>query len=104
VRCPRKIRPKAVVSALKALAEQEEEKLAIPDGIYEQLFLQQIFDNGRISELPLTASYLLLDPKAMLQSMQMGFDLAAKGKISLEVERIRGTEEVRKIIEELGEK
>ena len=100
VRCPRGIRPKAVVSALKDLAERE----GVPgkDPAYEQLFLKQIKDFGRISELPLTGEFLLIFPQGMVQSMQMGLELAPKGKISLVTEKIRGRDEVKRIVEELG--
>ncbi len=101
VRCPRGIRPKMVVSALKELSELA----GIPGKgqAYETLFLKQIQDYGRISELPLTGEFLLIFPQGMVQSMQMGLELVPKGKISLEIEKIRGLEEVKRIIEELGE-
>lgn len=100
VRCPRGIRPKAVVSALKFLAERD----GIPgkDQAYEQLFTKQICDYGRISELPLTGEFLLVFPQGAVQSMQMGLELAPKGKISLEIEKIQGRDEVKKIVERLG--
>ena len=100
VRCPRGIRPKAVVSALKDLAERE--GIRGKDPAYEQLFLKQIKDFGRISELPLTGEFLLVFPQGMVQSMQMGLELAPKGKISLVTEKIRGRDEVKRIVEELG--
>jgi heterodisulfide reductase subunit C len=100
VRCPRGIRPKAVVSALKDLAERE--GVRGKDPAYEQLFLKQIKDFGRISELPLTGEFLLVFPQGMVQSMQMGLELAPKGKISLVTEKIRGRDEVKRIVEELG--
>lgn len=100
VRCPRGIRPKAVVSALKDLAERE--GVRGKDPAYEQLFLKQIKDFGRISELPLTGEFLLVFPQGMVQSMQMGLELAPKGKISLEIEKVRGRDEVKRIVEELG--
>lgn len=100
VRCPRGIRPKAVVSALKDLAERE--GIRGRDQAYEQLFTKQIRDYGRISELPLTGEFLLVFPQGAVQSMQMGLELAPKGKISLETEKIRGRDEVRRIMERLG--
>ena len=100
MRCPRGIRPKAVVSALKDLAERE--GIRSKDLAYEQLFLKQIRDFGRISELPLTGGFLLVFPQGMVQSMQMGLELAPKGKISLEIEKVRGRDEVKRIVEELG--
>ena len=99
VRCPRGIRPKAVVSALRDLAERE----GIPgkDQAYEELFLKQIKDYGRISELPLAGEFLLVFPQGMVQSMKMGLELAPKGKIGLEIEKIQGRDEVKRIVEEL---
>jgi heterodisulfide reductase subunit C2 len=99
VRCPRGIRPKAVVSALKVLAERE--SIKGKDQSYEELFLKQIKDYGRISELSLTGEFLLAFPQGMVQSMKMGLELAPKGKISLEIEKIRGRDEVKRIVEEL---
>ena len=100
VRCPRSIRPKAVVAALKDLAERE--GIKGKDQAYEQLFLDQIKDYGRISELPLSAEFLLVFPQGAVQSMEMGLELAPKGKISLGIEKIAGRDEVKRIVEELG--
>lgn len=100
VRCPRGIRPKAVVSALKDLAERE--GIKSKDQAYEQLFLDQIKDYGRIAELPLSAEFLLVFPQGAVQSMEMGLELAPKGKIGLGIEKIVGRDEVKRIIEELG--
>jgi heterodisulfide reductase subunit C len=99
VRCPRGIRPKAVVSALKDIAERAD--LRSKDAAYEQFFLEQIKDYGRIAELALTAKFLLVYPQGAVQSMQMGLELLPKGKIGLEIERIKGRDEVKRIVEEL---
>ncbi len=102
VRCPRGIRPKAVVSALKDIAER-----AGPQGkdaAYEKFFLKQISDYGRIAELELTAEFLLVFPQGVVQSMQMGLELLPRGKIGLEIERIKGRDEVKRIVEELWKK
>ncbi|VVB70978.1 CoB--CoM heterodisulfide reductase iron-sulfur subunit C [uncultured archaeon] len=100
VRCPRSIRPKAVVSALKELAEQQGIRGGGPS--YEQLFLEQIRDYGRIAELPLSGKFLLVFPQGIVQSMQMGLELAQRGKIGLEIVSIKGQDEVKRIIEELS--
>lgn len=99
VRCPRGIRPKAVVSALKDIASREEKKSK--DAHYEELFVKQIEQYGRIAELPLTAEFLLLYPQGMVQSMQMGLELAPRGKIGIEINRVKGQDEVKRIIEDL---
>jgi heterodisulfide reductase subunit C len=99
VRCPRSIRPKAVVSALKDIAERE--GIESKDASYEELFLKQIRDYGRIAELPLTGEFLLVFPQGAVQSMQMGLELLPRGKIGLEIEKIKGRDEVKRIVEEL---
>ncbi|MCK9441160.1 MAG: 4Fe-4S dicluster domain-containing protein [Methanothrix sp.] len=102
VRCPRGIRPKAVVSALKDIAERA--GLQSKDASYEQFFLKQIKDFGRIAELSLTAEFLLVFPQGAVQSMQMGLELLPRGKIDLKIEKINGRDEVKRIVEELGKK
>jgi heterodisulfide reductase subunit C len=99
VRCPRGIRPKAVVSALKDIAERA--NLRSKDAAYEEFFLKQISDYGRIAELELTGQFLLVYPQGAVQSMQMGLVLLTKGKIGLEIEKIMGRDEVKRIVEEL---
>ena len=99
VRCPRGIRPKAVVSALKDIAERTGPQGK--DAAYEKFFLKQIKDYGRIAEMELTAQFLLVFPQGVVQSMQMGLELLPRGKIGLEIERIKGRDEVKRIIEEL---
>jgi len=37
----------------------------------------------------------------MVQSMQMGLELLPRGKLEIKVDKIRGRDEVKKIIEEL---
>ncbi|KUK97339.1 MAG: CoB-CoM heterodisulfide reductase, subunit C [Methanothrix harundinacea] len=48
VRCPRNIRPMAVVAALKTI--YEEEGMRCRDSVFEGIFSRQIRDYGRISE------------------------------------------------------
>ncbi len=101
VRCPRGIRPKAVVAACKDLAEKE--GIKSPDQAYEELFLDQIKEYGRIAELPLSGEFLLVFPRGAVAAMQMGLEMAPKGKLTFGVEKIRGLDEVKKIVEELGQ-
>jgi heterodisulfide reductase subunit C len=100
VRCPRGIRPKAVVSALREIAEKE--GIKGKDLAYEQLFLDQIKRCGRVSELPLIGEYVLIEPRSAVQAMEMGLEMAPKGKISLEREKVRRPGEVKRIVEELS--
>lgn len=100
VRCPRGIRPKSVVAALKFLAERE--GIDGGDLAYEEIFLHQIEENGRISEVPLSGEFVLVFPQGIFQSIEIGLELAQRGKVALSSERIRGVDEVRRIVEELS--
>ena len=100
VRCPRGIRPKMVVSALKDLVERE--GIKGKDEAYEELFMRQIRDYGRIAEIPLSGEFLLAFPQGAVQAMELGLELAPKGKVVLRTEKIKRPEEVKRIIEELG--
>ncbi len=106
VRCPRSIRPMAVVAALKTI--YEEEGLKCRDSVFEGIFGRQIRDYGRISEVLLSAEYMIRNPSSALQIMAFGAELVPKGKIELSFEaargeRIEGTKEVRRIFELLGD-
>ncbi|MGC9515873.1 4Fe-4S dicluster domain-containing protein [Methanocrinis sp.] len=108
VRCPRNIRPMAVVAALKTIYEEEEEGLKCKDSVFEGIFARQIRDYGRISEFLLSAEYMIRSPSSAAQIMAFGAELVPKGKIELSFEaargeRIEGTEEVRRIFELLGD-
>lgn len=106
VRCPRKIRPMAVVAALKTI--YEEEGMKCKDSVFEGIFARQIRNYGRISEVLLSAEYMIRSPGSAAQIMAFGAELVPKGKIELGFEaargeRIEGTEELRKIFELLGD-
>jgi hypothetical protein len=98
----------AVVAALKSIYEEEEEGLKCKDSVFEGIFGRQIRDYGRISEVLLSAEYMIRSPSSALQIMAFGAELVPKGKIELSFEaakgeRIEGTEEVKRIFELLGD-
>ncbi|MDD3710236.1 MAG: hypothetical protein PHH78_07950, partial [Methanothrix sp.] len=100
------IRPMAVVAALKTI--YEEEGMRCRDSVFEGIFSRQIRDYGRISEVLLSAEYMIRSPGSAAQIMAFGAELVPKGKIELSFEaargeRIEGTEEVKRIFELLGD-
>lgn len=99
VRCPRGIRPKAVVSALRQIYERDGRRGS--DQAFEELFMGQVRDSGRISELALSALYPLYNPMASVQIMTMGIELLPKGKIDSAQDKIRGLDEMRRLFEVL---
>ncbi|OPX77485.1 MAG: CoB--CoM heterodisulfide reductase iron-sulfur subunit C [Methanosaeta sp. PtaB.Bin039] len=99
VRCPRGIRPKAVVSALRQIFEQEGRRNK--DQAFERLFMDQIKSCGRISEFMLSAVYPLKNPLSTVPIMEMGIELMPKGKIAWQISCIEGISEIRRIFEEM---
>jgi len=104
VRCPRNIKPMAVVSALKHIYEQEGR--SCKDSVFEGIFARQIKTRGRVSEVILSGEYMLRRPESAAQVMAFGAELVPKGKIELdieaEMEKIEGIDEIGRIFE-LGE-
>jgi heterodisulfide reductase subunit C2 len=100
VRCPRGIKPRVLVGALKDIFERDGRKGK--DQAYEDLFTRQIKEDGRISETVLSAQYLLANPMSAVQTMEMGLELLPRGKIVMEKDKINGIDEVKKIFAELG--
>jgi hypothetical protein len=78
------------------------------DSVFEGIFGRQIRNYGRISEVLLSAEYMIRSPSSAAQIMAFGAELVPKGKIELSFEaargeRIEGTEEVKRIFELLGD-
>ncbi len=106
VRCPRNIRPMAVVAALKSI--YEDEGMKCKDSVFEGIFARQIRNYGRISEVLLSAEYMIRSPSSAVQIMSFGAELVPKGKIELgfeaaKGERIEGTEEMKRIFDLVGD-
>jgi heterodisulfide reductase subunit C len=99
VRCPRGIKPKVLVGALKDIFERDGRKGK--DQAYENLFVRQIKKDGRISETFLSAQYLLANPLSVVQTMELGLELLPRGKIVVDKDQIKGIDEVKKIFAEL---
>ena len=99
VRCPRNIKPMAVVAALKQIYESEGRRCR--DSVFEGIFARQIQTRGRVSEVLLSAEYLIRSPESAAQIMAFGAELVPKGKIDLdieaEMERIEGLDELERI-------
>lgn len=99
VRCPRGIRPKVLVSALKDIFERDGRRGK--HQAYEELFMRQVKEMGRISEALLSAEYLLADPRSAVQTMEIGLELLPHGKIAIENELIKGIDEMKRIFADL---
>jgi heterodisulfide reductase subunit C len=103
VRCPRKIKPMSVVSALKYIYEQEGRRCK--DSTFEDIFARQIRERGRVSEFLMSSEFLLRNPSSAVHIMSFGVELLPKGKIEIDFrgERVEGTEEMERIFRVLGD-
>ncbi|MHC1631737.1 MAG: 4Fe-4S dicluster domain-containing protein [Methanotrichaceae archaeon] len=103
VRCPRGIKPVSVIAALKQIYEKEGMKCK--DSIFEEIFNRQIRDHGRVSEFLLSSEYMLRSPQSAARIISFGTELIPKGKIEIDFrgEQIKGTNEMKRIFEDLGE-
>lgn len=99
VRCPRGIRPKAVVAALRQICERE--GIQSGDEAFERIFMEQIRNRGRISEVLLSAAYALRNPDAAVPIMEMGIELLTRGKVALDAGSVKGLDEIQRIFREL---
>jgi heterodisulfide reductase subunit C len=100
VRCPRGIRPKAVIAALRDLCEREG-RVTGKDQTYEEIFVRFIKKYGRVSELPLSTEYILSHPESALEAMRIGLELVPKGKLTLIRNKNKRTDEIASIFSEL---
>ena len=110
-RCPNHIRLAPVMDTLRQMAT--EEGYAPDPAVFalHQSFLDSIRLWGRVHELSMLMEYktrcLLAEPSlffhGLAQDMQMGADLALKGKLSLIPERVKGLGEIKKLYDEAGD-
>jgi heterodisulfide reductase subunit C len=100
VRCPRGIRPTELMEALRpiAIAEGVKNKNARFDGI----FSDTVEKNGRASEFLLISKYSLKEPE-MIKQVPFGLTLFAKGKLTLSVDKMEDTRELKAIFK-MGDK
>lgn len=101
VRCPRGIRPTELMETLKAIAVAEgvKNKNARFDGVFSDV----VKKTGRASEFLLISKYSLSDLR-MIKQLPFGLNLIAKGKLSLSVDKMEDSRELKAIFEIGGKK
>ncbi len=101
VRCPRGIRPTELMETLKpiAIAEGVKNKNARFDGVFSDV----VKKTGRASEFLLISKYSLSDLR-MIKQLPFGLNLIAKGKLSLSVDKMEDSRELKAIFEIGGKK
>lgn len=96
-RCPNGADPARVIECLRELANEEDPSLAPRRiGAFTSSFLDQIKQNGRISEVALALQYNLRSGKPMQDASAMPM-LLTRGKLRPMPQPIKGVRDVRRI-------
>lgn len=96
-RCPRNVDLARVMDTLRAIAHREGVKPAEREvAIFHETVLRSLESEGRLNELKMIGEYKIRSLKLM-QDIPMGMSMFAKGKLGLQIEKVRGIDEVRKL-------
>ena len=102
VRCPRDVKITELMHALECLAGRHSltsAKTSTP--AMHRLFVDSIKRNGRVHELGLMARfYLRTNPFAAIKMIPVALRLLLHGRMPLRVRKIKGTEQLKAIIDE----
>jgi heterodisulfide reductase subunit C len=106
VECPRQIRITDIMYELKQRAIQEHvypKRFPIP--VLAKEFAEMVRTNGRITEMILVMKlFLKTNPLAGMSNWRMGIDLMKTGRMSLAPERIKGREDLARMLDAAGSK
>ncbi len=117
-RCPQDVRISDVMGAIRQIAEKEAERgnveIKSVRPVFEKAFMRQIEKYGRLYEIGLSMEYYKNVHRGLILAMmelkkdfaKLGMRLYKKGKMgvkSMLPERIKRTDEVKKIFESIGD-
>lgn len=96
-RCPNDIDLAHVMDALRRMS-MESGSVSLPRvRAFHEQFIQAIRTNGRVHEIEMIARYKI-NTRTFLEDAELGRELFTRGRIRLIPERIKGRNEVRKIL------
>ncbi len=104
-RCPRGVKPTELAHALESLANQQGYRIAgtKTPSLY-RTFVDSIRANGRVHEFGMMVKYYLLtNPLAALKLWRVGLQLFLHGRLSLLPTRIKGKEDLDRILRKFRE-
>ncbi|HXP61757.1 MAG TPA: 4Fe-4S dicluster domain-containing protein [Dongiaceae bacterium] len=106
VECPREVRVTDIIYELKQRAIQEgiyPKRFPIP--VLAREFSEMVRKNGRITEMLLVMKlFLKTNPLAAMGNWRMGLDLLKTGRFSLATEKIKGRQELSRMLDAVDEK
>jgi heterodisulfide reductase subunit C len=106
VQCPQEIRITDIIYELKQRAIQEgiyPKRFPIP--VLAREFSEMVRKNGRITEMLLVMKlFLKTNPWAAMGNWRMGLDLLKTGRFSLATEKIKGRQELARMLDAVDAK
>ena len=105
VRCPRGIKPTELVHALESLANQESFNIkgTRTPAMYRS-FVSSIKGNGRVHEFGMMFKYYLkTNPLAAVKMLRVGLQLFLHNRMPLMPKKVKGKEDLSRIIQKFGE-
>ena len=105
VRCPRDIKPTELVHALESLANQQGFSIkGTRTPIMYRSFVNSIKGNGRVHEFGMMFRYYLkTNPLAAVKMLRVGLQLFLHNRMPLMPKKVKGGEDLSRIIQKFGE-
>ncbi len=106
-RCPQDVKITEVIGAIRAIAQREAKagkiKINNPKPVFDNLFINSVKSNGKWYEAGVSGSFMLKTKGlgGVIGYAPMGLSLFKKGKLSILPHKITGTDEIKKIFEEV---
>ncbi len=104
--CPQNVKITEVIGAIREIALREAEagniKLKSTKPLFDSLFIKSVKKNGKWYEAGVSASFTLKTKgiKGLIDYAPLGMKLFRKGKLSLLPHKIKGSKEIKRIVEE----
>jgi heterodisulfide reductase subunit C len=109
-RCPQDVKITEVIGAIRAIAQREAKagKIKIENNkpLFDNLFIDSVKSNGKWYEAGVSGTFMLKTKGVggVIGYAPMGLELFKKGKLSILPHKIKGTNEIKRIFEEVEKK
>ncbi len=106
-RCPQDVKITEVMGAIRAIAQREAKagkiKLDNPKPLFDNLFIDSVKSNGKWYEAGVSGMFMLKTKGigGVIGYAPMGMELFRKGKLSVLPHKIKGTDQIKRIFEEV---
>jgi len=106
-RCPQNVKINEVIGAIRTIAQKEARagniKLRTPKFLFDSMFIDSVRKNGRWHETAVTSMFMLKTKgiSGIIDYASIGLKLFKKGKLSILPHKIRGTDQIERMMREV---